>query len=359
MTHTHDSTPDISVIIPVYNTRKYLPNTLKNIVEDQFSTLQPQQWELIVVDDGSTDGSHLEVEPWIARFPESVKLIRTPNQGVSTARNTGLAAACGRYVYFADSDDLILSRSLPKLLQLSEASDPDVIKFLFQHISTEEYGRLAGNVPQAELGSDDVSVYTIAEFMEETYGLSRPMIQTSTWQTIYKRSLLIDNNLGFDPTLTVGEDEALTWNAMLHVHTVVYTPSKLFLYHQRAGSISHADNSEREERYQFNRIKFCGEMISILGRIKDAGIMDPKIWQNTSRNYIFNYHHSIIDLIVMGFPLSTIWKAMKLYKSYGGDVHPGRPRFTPFYDKVEMTPVVKARRLLVAYVFGTLLKLGF
>lgn len=358
MTHISDSAPVISVIIPVYNTRKYLPNTLKNIVEDQFSTLQPQQWELIVVDDGSTDGSHLEVEPWIARFPESVKLIRTPNQGVSTARNTGLAAACGRYVYFADSDDLILCRALPELLQLSEASDPDVIKFLFKHISTEEYGRLAGNVPQAELGSDDVSVYTIGEFMEETYGLSRPMIQTSTCQTIYKRSLLIDHNLGFDPTLTVGEDEALTWNAMLHVHTVAYTPAKLFLYHQRAGSISHADNSEREERYQFNRIEFCGKMISILGRVKDAGMMTPEIWRNTSRNYMFGYYHSIIDLIVKGFPLSTIYRAMKLYRSYGGDVHPGRPRFTPFYDTAEMPASVKRRRLLVAYGLGTLIKLG-
>ena len=359
MNRNNDAAPVISVIMPVYNTRTYLPTTLKNIVEDQFSTMQPLQWELIVVDDGSTDGSHLEVEPWIARFPESVKLIRTPNQGVSTARNTGLAAARGRYIYFADSDDLILRGTLAKLLQLTEESDPDVIKFLFRQISTEEYGRLASDVPSAELSADSLSFYTIGEFMEATHGLSRPMIHTSTWQSVYKRRLFTDNKLGFDPTLTVGEDEALTWNAMLHVRTVAYTPAELFLYHQRAGSISHATDSEREERYQFNRIAFCGKMISILGRVKDSGIMDTKTWQNTSRNYMFGYYHSIIDLIVKGFPLLTIYKAMKLYRSYGGDVHPGRPRFTPFYDKAELPRSAKRRRLLVAYGLGTLIKLGF
>ncbi len=356
---TNAPAPLISVIMPVYNTRSYLPATLKNIVDGQFSTMPPEQWELIVVDDGSTDGSHLEVEPWSARFPQSVRLIRTQNQGASAARNTGLAAARGRYVYFADSDDLIRSGSLSRLLELTREADPDAIKFLFRQISSEEYSALAGNVPPAEISAADVEHYTIREFMEKTYGLSRPMIHTSTWQTIYKRRLLTDNNLGFDPTLTIGEDEALTWSAMPYVETVAYTPAQLFLYHQRAGSISHAENVEREERYQFHRIEFSGKMISILDRIKQADLMNEKILRNTQRNYMFGYYHSIIDLIVKGYPLSTIARAMRLYRSYGGDVHPGRPRFTPFYDKALMPPAVKRRRLLVAYGLGSLIKLGF
>ncbi len=351
--------PKLSVIVPVYNTRSYLPATMKNIVEDQFSTVQPAQWEVIVVDDGSTDGSHLEIEPWIARFPESVKLIRTQNQGASAARNTGLSAARGEYVYFTDSDDLLMRGSLAKLMKFTEAANPDVIKFLFRHISTEEYTELAKNVPETDIKNSDVELYTIREFMEKTYGMLLPMTHISTWQTIYKRRLLIDNNLGFNTSLTIGEDDVMTWSAMAHVKTVAYVPAELFLYHQRLGSISHAADSEHEKRYQLNRIKFSGVMIDVLNRVKDSELMSQEIWLNCQRNYKFAYFHSVIDLIVKGFSLSTIASAMRLYRSYGGDVHPGRPRFTPFYDKDLMPAKVKRRRFLVAYGLGTLIKLGF
>ncbi len=111
--------PAISVVMPVYNARPYLPFTLRNIIVDQFGEMKPEEWELIAVDDGSSDGSHLEIEPWIEKYPQSVKLIRKSNGGPSSARNAGLAAARGTYVYFCDSDDIILRGALPRLLALT------------------------------------------------------------------------------------------------------------------------------------------------------------------------------------------------------------------------------------------------
>lgn len=350
--------PVISVIMPVYNARSYLPFTMKNIVEDQFSSMPSDLWEVIAVDDGSTDGSHLAIEPWIARYPESVKLIRTPNQGVSAARNTGLAAARGEYVIFLDSDDILLRGSLPRLLDSTAATKPDAIKFLFQQISSKEYAALCKNVPSSDLTANDIKLLSCKDYLEQTHGMSLPMIHTSTWQTIFRRQLLVDNGLGFDPSLTSGEDEAMTWSVIPFVRKVAYTPINLLLYHQREGSISHPTNSRSLERYQFERIKFAGTMISLLNRVDRAGLMDAKTLGDIYRNYQFGYYLSAINLIVMGYPLRTIYRAMKLYRSYGGDVHPGRPRFTPFYDSAQMSRRTKVRRFIAAYLITSLTRLG-
>ncbi|MBD5328122.1 MAG: glycosyltransferase [Bacteroides sp.] len=351
-------TPSISIVMPVYNARTYLPFTMKNIVVDQFAAMQPEQWELIVVDDGSTDGSHLEIEPWVKRYPGSVSLLRVENRGVSTARNVGLAAARGEYVMFLDSDDILLRDSLGQLLGLTAEAKPDVIKFMFRQISPEEYSELSGNVPAARLTAADIELMSCKEYLAKTHGMSLPMIHTSTWQTIFRRRLLTDNGLGFDPALTSGEDEAMTWSAIPAVNTVAYTPAALLLYHQRRGSISHPTQRERIERYQFERIKFAGTMIELLNRVEHAGQIEPQMLADIRRNYQFGYYQAAITLIVMGFPMRTIYRAMKLYRSYGGDVHPGRPRFTPFYDSSQMNRRTKLRRFIASYLLTILTRLG-
>lgn len=349
--------PAISVVIPVYNARPFLSFTMKNIVEDQFLAMTSAQWEVIVVDDGSTDNSHLEIEPWVAKYSDSVRLIRTPNQGVSSARNTGLSAARGEYVIFIDSDDILLSNSLAWLLKNVMPNKPDVIKFMFQQISSKEYFDLNRSVPSAELSSADIEYLDCKEYLAKTHGLSLPMIHTSTWQTIFRRQLLIDNGLGFDPSLTCGEDEVMTWSVIPYVRTVAYTPAALLLYHQRDGSISHPLTSKNIVKYHFERIKFAGKMIALLNLIETANILDARILGDIYRNYQFVYYHSTITLIVMGFPLRIIYRAMKLYRSYGGDVHPGRPRFTPFYDSSQMRRRTKWRRFIASYLLTSLVRL--
>lgn len=349
---TDTSYPLLSVVMPVYNTRGYLPFTLRNIIVDQFSTMRPKEWELIVVDDGSTDGSHLEVEPWAELFPQSVRLIRKQNAGVSAARNAGIAAARGRYVYFIDSDDILMRRALPRLLDLALKGDADVVKFMFRQISTEEYIRLTDSVPEADIPTDSTRYIGVSEYLEETRGMTMPKIHSSTWQTLYRRQLLADNNVRYNEELTVGEDEVFTWTAMRYVSTVCYSTAEVFLYHQREGSISHADNCEREEKYQLERLKFCGHIISVIDRIKDR--MSPEVHLQVCRNYTFGYYHTIIDYIVLGFPMRTIYRSMRSYQKLGGDVHPGRPRFTPFYDSKEQPLSVKIRRMFVAYVLGSI-----
>ena len=90
--------PAVSVIVPVYNTEKYLEECIRSLTEQTLSSL-----ELIFVDDGSTDASPKILERYRARDPEHIRVITQKNAGQGKARNVGLAAATGEYVGFVDS----------------------------------------------------------------------------------------------------------------------------------------------------------------------------------------------------------------------------------------------------------------
>lgn len=93
--------PLISVIVPVYNSEKYLKNCIDSVFSQTY-----QNWELVLVDDGSSDASG-EICDYYSRSDKRVKVIHQNNAGVSAARNTGIETACGQYIMFIDSDDSI------------------------------------------------------------------------------------------------------------------------------------------------------------------------------------------------------------------------------------------------------------
>ena len=115
----------LSIIIPVYNVEKYVWKTLESIFE---STLLKSELEVIVVNDGTKDNSMSIVNEFAVKF-DNLKIINQENQGLSVARNTGLKAARGKYVWFVDSDDWVEYDSLPFLLNHLQYSDRDVLMF--------------------------------------------------------------------------------------------------------------------------------------------------------------------------------------------------------------------------------------
>ena len=118
--------PLVSVIIPVHNTEKYLPQCLETVFAQTLT-----DFEVICVDDGSTDSS-LKILQKYQKKDSRLKIYRADNVGVSVARNIALSKATGKYIAFIDSDDFAHSQLLSKTTAQAEKTDADIVIFLYR-----------------------------------------------------------------------------------------------------------------------------------------------------------------------------------------------------------------------------------
>lgn len=123
----------LSIIMPVYNVEKYVAQCLESVLNQD---LDAKDYEIIIVDDGSTDASY-KIALGYAKLNDHIKIIRKHNGGAGSARNCGLDNAKGEYVYFIDPDDYLLPNCLHKLVDTSERHNLDVLTFLSTSFSSE------------------------------------------------------------------------------------------------------------------------------------------------------------------------------------------------------------------------------
>ena len=184
----------VSVILPVYNKIKYLPTTLPSLLSQTY-----QEFELIAVDDGSTDGSGDFLDR-LAKTDSRVKVIRQPNAGVSAARNAALDRASGDYVVFADADDTVCPDWLEVLAKEAETSGADIVVSGF--FSTDSNGKALDTVLPPEEGN-----ITGKEFLGNFYAhQSNHGLPGFGHGKIVRRDLIEKNNIRFTPGLKLAED---------------------------------------------------------------------------------------------------------------------------------------------------------
>lgn len=121
---TDVKSPLISVIIPAYNVESYIEETILSVKNQTFS-----DWELIIVDDGSTDKTYAVIRKAIGSIQQHVTVLRQENRGLSAARNAGLQQAAGAYIYFLDSDDRLTKDALSVLYTTAERHALDIVLF--------------------------------------------------------------------------------------------------------------------------------------------------------------------------------------------------------------------------------------
>jgi len=109
--------PKISIIIPVYNAEKFISETIESVIAQTY-----QDWEIIAVDDGSTDKTPEILKEYEKKLSKKLRVITQKNSGVSIARNTGIAAAKGEYIAFLDHDDLWMPEKLEKQIKLLDSN---------------------------------------------------------------------------------------------------------------------------------------------------------------------------------------------------------------------------------------------
>lgn len=117
-----------SIIVPVYNTEEYLERCIESILKQTF-----EDFEIILVNDGSTDNSKKIITDYQKQYPEKIKVVNKKNGGLSSARNKGVSKAKGEYILFVDSDDYI-EKGLLKTLNTKTKDCPDLIRFQIKEI---------------------------------------------------------------------------------------------------------------------------------------------------------------------------------------------------------------------------------
>ena len=148
-------TPDISVIIPVYNTADYLPECLDSVVGQTFDS-----FEIIIVNDGSTDKSQTIIDDYVYQFSDRIRAFTIPNGGLGNARNYGIGKARGKYLAFVDSDDFIHCDMLKKMYEAARQHNADCV--MADYIAFWDDGRqeLVRSVEFPDAGRPDIMKYS-------------------------------------------------------------------------------------------------------------------------------------------------------------------------------------------------------
>ncbi len=217
----------ISVIIPIYNVEKYLNACVESVLAQTYTDL-----EILLVDDGSIDHCSEMVDQW-ARRDSRIKAIHRTNGGLSAARNTGMNAATGDYIYFLDSDDMIEPMTLEYLIGAIESTGSDAAFCGVNEHITEDMMQPTGQV----VSPGEVQVYSGREIIKGSYDEPFGVTGIFAWNKLYRTT---DTWYVRFPEGRIREDEYTTHQFLWPLEKVVYVPAKLCCYRQRSGSIMNA-----------------------------------------------------------------------------------------------------------------------
>lgn len=214
----------ISVVLPVYNVEKYIAECLDSLLNQTF-----KNFEVIAINDGSTDKSKEIVESYIGK-DINLKIINQNNGGLSKARNTGIKNSNGEYILFLDSDDMLDSTAIEKLYTKANKNKLDLV--VFEPLRFEDETRRIDERVAERLNIYDKDIMDINEYL---IGAKKKCLLMSTLH-LYNSKLLKNNNLYFVDGI-LHEDELHSLTSYKYVKKVGYINEKLYLRRFRKDSI--------------------------------------------------------------------------------------------------------------------------
>ena len=232
----------LSIIIPIYNTEKYLRRCVDGILNADFS-----DYEILLIDDGSTDGSGAICDAY-AKEHSFITAFHIENEGVSKARNYGLSKAKGECFFFVDSDDVIEKEGLKHVMDVLQ-SDAEAQMACFGFTNVYEDGRTKKRVLCSE--EDDHRSVQGKDVLYQV--LNGPGY---VWNKIFKKSLI--QGITFDESLRYGEDTLFVFQALEHCEkAIVFHAAPYRYFCERTGNVTAGTVDERSLEYlRINRSIF-------------------------------------------------------------------------------------------------------
>ncbi len=266
----------VSVIIPVYNSEKYLKQCLDSVVCQTLKDI-----EIIVINDGSTDTS-LQIIQEYANKHKNIKTVNKQNEGCYKARNVGLELAVGEYVAFLDSDDYV-ENSIYEILYLkAKETDADIVSCGY---------RISYNNKSKPV-SLSYSIKHLEKTNNKLIGAENILLDAVLWSRIFKRQLLVEKEIKFHPDIYMADDAFFHLITMLNAEKTVYIPDTLYTYRiSRGGSVTTSYNERN-----FDCIKVAEK------------IMDY-VKQENKEHFMPQIVAFVLRLIVLGYNrLGTYYK---------------------------------------------------
>lgn len=206
-----DSTPLVSVIVPVYNVEQYIHKCIDSILKQQYENL-----EIIIVDDGSPDHSGNIADEY-ALLDKRIKVIHKANSGVASARNVGIREAKGEFILFVDSDDWISEDHVKHLMKLQQIKNADLC------MTTEFYTQ------KTDIQTKNEKILTISPVAAATLLISPKMV-VGSYNKLYRRSWLAANKMQQNEKLYSGEGLHFIVTAAQHANYVTISNRKIYYY---------------------------------------------------------------------------------------------------------------------------------
>ena len=208
-------TNNISIIVPMYNAR----NVIQDLINDVLAQTMTQ-WELILVDDGSLDDTCEICEKYLLS-DNRINLIKNNHLGVSAARNRGIETAKGEWITFVDADDRLLDGFLMSLFEPTKSDE---------NIDIVYCGYAVVGVSSTQINTYQSKNYIGKNEIKELLGASSILYRCSPWAKLFRRSLIVDNNLRFDISLSISEDRLFFYHYCVFVKGIALTSNIGYLY---------------------------------------------------------------------------------------------------------------------------------
>lgn len=213
---------DVSIIMPVYNSEKYLETAINSILNQDYNN-----FELLLIDDGSNDSSGMICDTYSAKDSRVIP-VHKKNGGICSARNKGLEIARGEYIMFCDNDDIYLPKAISDNIKLAKEYNADIVKYSRVRVHVDNNK----TKEQSYIYQYDFKVFEGQEVLSN-YRYARN-ISSGVWCNMYKKSIIDENNISFPETFKYGFEDVY-FNVMFYsyVNKVVLNPNIYYHWIQR------------------------------------------------------------------------------------------------------------------------------
>lgn len=253
----------VSVIVPIYNSKEYLPRCVESIQQQSYKNI-----EIILVDDGSTDGSGLICDMF-AEKDNRIKVIHKSNGGVTSSRKEGLNIAKGDYIGFVDSDDWIEEKMYEVMLSAILKSQSDVV--CFSHIKEYQGGQYVCNEIINE-GIYEVNDYILDNMVLYQDSLE-PGISHNVWNKLFQREIIYNTYMQVPNSVIFYEDAVVIWASILSAQRIMISNQAYYHYYVNPLSATQGSSDKYflaiNEAYNYTR--------KILTQYKHSEIVEYKL----------------------------------------------------------------------------------